>query len=293
MRIIDSSNICISNNIISKNNLSGIHCISRDKISSDIEISNNSIENNNGNGIEIDGAQSDIKDNKIGNNKWGIYSKSGNYSLENNTFYNETENNDDSGKMIQTYLLTVTPVDENNRSIEDITVIVYNSYNNEEWNDSTYWTTTPPPGGIMAHGRYIYSPSHECIEYIVFNNGSKQIYTPHTIYSYNEDIGSNVSNVYMNQDKHIYVLLDLQYDSDNDSIPDFFDYDDDNDGYNDTIEIADNTDPLSFDSFPIDFDKDFLPDAIDPDIDNDGILNKDDDYPYDPDKWEKEKDDSK
>ena len=149
----------------------------------------------------------------------------------------------------------------------------------------------PPPGGIMAHGRYIYSPSHECIEYIVFNNGSKQIYTPHTIYSYNEDIGSNVSNVYMNQDKHIYVLLDLQYDSDNDSIPDFFDYDDDNDGYNDTIEIADNTDPLSFDSFPIDFDKDFLPDAIDPDIDNDGILNKDDDYPYDPDKWEKEKDD--
>jgi hypothetical protein len=77
-------------------------------------------------------------------------------------------------------------------------------------------------------------------------------------------------------------------DTDNDSIGDNADPDDDNDGYNDTIELLEGSDPLDNKSTPPDFDNDYIPDSMDDDIDDDGVLNEEDDYPYDPTRWEKE-----
>ncbi len=77
-------------------------------------------------------------------------------------------------------------------------------------------------------------------------------------------------------------------DTDNDSIPDSLDDDTDNDGYNDTIEDLIGTNPLDPNSTPADVDKDYIPDSLDPDIDGDGKLNDEDQYPYNPKRWEED-----
>ena len=77
-------------------------------------------------------------------------------------------------------------------------------------------------------------------------------------------------------------------DTDGDGIYNYLDPDDDNDGYSDSMERAFSTDLLDPNDIPPDLDNDLLPDLIDPDIDDDGVLNEDDDYPYDPEKWGEE-----
>lgn len=66
----------------------------------------------------------------------------------------------------------------------------------------------------------------------------------------------------------------------------------DDDKYCDITELAEGSDPLDPSSTPNDFDNDYFPDSEDNDIDNDGIINNDDDFPYDPNRWEKEKEKS-
>ncbi len=80
-------------------------------------------------------------------------------------------------------------------------------------------------------------------------------------------------------------------DTDSDGIGNNADPDDDGDGYLDAIEISEGTDPLDPDSTPPDNDGDFIPDSIDPDDDNDGVLDIYDDYPFDPTKSKKSKED--
>ncbi len=64
--------------------------------------------------------------------------------------------------------------------------------------------------------------------------------------------------------------------------------DSDFDGYNNTVEELCGTDPYDAASIPPDLDSDFIPDIIDEDRDGDGYPNEEDDFPDDPEKWERE-----
>ena len=64
----------------------------------------------------------------------------------------------------------------------------------------------------------------------------------------------------------------------------------DEDGYNDSTEVEWSSDPLNDTSTPPDLDGDYIVDGEDDDIDGDGHLNKDDAYPLDPDRHEREDD---
>jgi len=63
-------------------------------------------------------------------------------------------------------------------------------------------------------------------------------------------------------------------------------FDWDGDGWNNSVETVVSTDPRDNLSVPPDMDGDDIPDSIDPDKDGDGVLNVNDAFPDDRDKWE-------
>ena len=83
------------------------------------------------------------------------------------------------------------------------------------------------------------------------------------------------------------LTIDVLRDTDNDGIPDPLDPDIDGDGWNNTLEIDLGTNIYDKTSFPPDMDDDGIPDSLDPDRDGDNILNVEDAYPDDPERWEK------
>ena len=64
----------------------------------------------------------------------------------------------------------------------------------------------------------------------------------------------------------------------------------DGDGWNNSIETEAGADPRDYSSFPRDLDGDWIPDSIDPDRDGDKVVNVNDAYPDDPNKWESDTD---